>query len=141
MGGFGAGGNYGGGGLDEEHCDCYLTGDHFNNYLSSSPTSKVSTALRALSLETNNHELPIYEPLSEVAKKERNRAKFAENAADIDMQTKGSSAAAKVEGLTIEGDVDSDGTQTANLPQELGDLESVKQYGHRKAAVIRQTTL
>lgn len=35
----------------------------------------------------------------------------------------GDSIAARLEGLTIEGDVDSDGTQTTNLPLELGDLE------------------
>ncbi|XP_027103101.1 uncharacterized protein [Coffea arabica] len=131
-----------------------VTDDHFN-YLSPAASSKVSTALRALSLETN--ELPVYEPLSEASKKERSRAKFAENAVhiiplvlllcafilwvfsnpDINLQTKGNSGAAKIEGLTIEGDVDSDGTQTANLPLELVDLDSTKQEdGLRKASIF-----
>ncbi|KAL3521371.1 hypothetical protein ACH5RR_019520 [Cinchona calisaya] len=130
-----------------------VTDDHFN-YLSSAPSSKVSTALRALSLETN--ELPTYEPLSEASKKERSRAKFAENAVhiiplvllfcalilwvfsnpDIIMQTEDNSAAAKIEGLTVQGDVDSDGTQTANLPVELGDLESIQQDGLGKTSIL-----
>ncbi|KAL1559323.1 hypothetical protein AAHA92_09676 [Salvia divinorum] len=53
--------------------------DHFSYYGSSSPSSKVPTALRALSDESGN-ELPMYEPLSDAAKKEKSRAKFAEKA-------------------------------------------------------------
>ena len=56
--------------------------------------------------------------------------------ADINLQTKGNSGAAKIEGLTIQGDVDSDGTQTANLPVELADLDSTKQDGLRKASIF-----
>ncbi|XP_073033035.1 uncharacterized protein [Primulina eburnea] len=105
--------------------------DHFS-YHSSPPSSKVSAALRALSLEAS--ELPVYEPLSETAKKERVRAKFSESAvhvipfvllscalilwAEID------AIAAKIEGMTIEGDVDTDGT--GHLPAELGDLDLTK---------------
>lgn len=55
---------------------------------------------------------------------------------DIDMQTQGNSAAAKFEGMNIQGDVDSDGTQTANSAVELGDLESIKQDGLRKASIL-----
>ncbi|XP_047938835.1 uncharacterized protein LOC125186507 [Salvia hispanica] len=53
--------------------------DHYSYYGSSSPSSKVPTALRALSDDSGN-ELPMYEPLSDAAKKERSRAKFAEKA-------------------------------------------------------------
>ncbi|XP_042067184.1 uncharacterized protein LOC121810487 [Salvia splendens] len=53
--------------------------DHYSYYGSSSPSSKVPTALRALSDDSAN-ELPMYEPLSDAAKKERSRAKFAEKA-------------------------------------------------------------
>ncbi|XP_073130123.1 uncharacterized protein [Henckelia pumila] len=114
--------------------------DHFS-YHSSSPSSKVSAALRALSLEEN--ELPVYEPLSETAKKERFRAKFSENAVHViplvllvcalilwvfsnsEIDSRGSSIAAKIEGMTIEGDVDTDGT--GHLPAELvGDLDLTK---------------
>lgn len=54
--------------------------DHFSYYgSSSSPSSKVPTALRALS-DNDSNELPMYEPLSMADKKERSRAKFAEKA-------------------------------------------------------------
>jgi hypothetical protein len=94
--------------------------------------------MRALSLESN--ELPLYEPTSEAGKKEKTRTKFAENGVhlipfvlilcalilwflsnpDID---RSESITSKLEGLTIEGDVDTDGTQTTTLPLELGELE------------------
>ncbi|GFY83564.1 similar to RAS 5 [Actinidia rufa] len=45
------------------------------------PSSKVSPSLRALSLETN--ELPLFESMSEVSKKDKSRAKFAENGVHI----------------------------------------------------------
>ncbi|KAL2526974.1 hypothetical protein Adt_12028 [Abeliophyllum distichum] len=120
--------------------------DHYNYHLpSSSPISSKgsSPSLRSLSLEAS--ELPVYEPLSEAAKKERIRVKFAENAVhiipfvlllcafilwflsnpDIDLPMKGNAIAAKIEGLTLEGEVDSDGT--GNFPLELGDLDLAKQ--------------
>ncbi|XP_073315780.1 uncharacterized protein [Primulina huaijiensis] len=109
--------------------------DHFS-YHSSSPSSKVSAALRALSLEVS--ELPVYEPMSETAKKERVRAKFSESAVHVIPLVLLSCAlilwvfsnpeidaiASKIEGMTIEGDVDTDGT--GHLPAELGDLDLTK---------------
>ncbi|KAM7491786.1 hypothetical protein LguiA_034707 [Lonicera macranthoides] len=120
-----------------------ISEDYFN-YNTSPP--KVSSAMRALSLESS--ELPLYEPFStssEVAKKDKSRLKFGENGVhlipiililcafilwffsnpdiDVPMKGGGDSIAARLEGLTIEGDVDSDGTQTTNLPLDLGDLE------------------
>ncbi|KAI5670307.1 hypothetical protein M9H77_10671 [Catharanthus roseus] len=131
-----------------------VTDDHYSSATSAS--SKVSAALRALSLEAN--ELPVYEPLSETAKKERSRLKFAENAVhlipvvlllcafilwffcnpDIDVPTTiGSTRGARVEGFTIEAtDVDSDGTQTGNLPLELGDLDLTKQDQQHKNSFL-----
>lgn len=53
--------------------------DPYSYYASSSPSSKVPTALRALS-DGSNDQLPMYEPLSEVAKKEKLRARFAAKA-------------------------------------------------------------
>ncbi|KAK2988916.1 hypothetical protein RJ640_026184, partial [Escallonia rubra] len=116
-----------------------------NNYYDSSP--KVSPALRALSLEAD--ELPLYETFSDAAKKERARLKFAENAVhliplmlllcafvlwffsnpDVDVSVKGDSIAARIDGLSIEGDVDTHDTdQTGTLPGlELGYLNSAKQ--------------
>lgn len=43
---------------------------------------------------------------------------------DIDVPVKENAIAAKIEGLTLEGEVDSDGT--GQLPMELGDFDSAK---------------
>ncbi|CAA0411340.1 unnamed protein product [Arabidopsis thaliana] len=94
----------------------------------------------------DENELPSYNnPPEEMVKKEKSRAKFAENAIhiipfvllacalvlwlfsnpDVDVGMREESIAAKIEGLTIEGDIDndSDGTQTGFLGAtlELGD--------------------
>ncbi|KAK3026401.1 hypothetical protein RJ639_041413 [Escallonia herrerae] len=116
-----------------------------NNYYDSSP--KVSPDLRALSLEAD--ELPLYETFSDAAKKERARFKLAENAIhliplvlllcafvlwffsnpDVDVSVKGNIIAARIDGLSIEGDVDiHDTDQTGTLPGlELGDLDFARQ--------------
>uniref|UniRef100_A0A5B7BQS4 Transmembrane protein n=1 Tax=Davidia involucrata TaxID=16924 RepID=A0A5B7BQS4_DAVIN len=135
-----------------------VSDDYFNYNSSSSSTSeKVSPALRALSLEAN--ELPLYEPLSEMAKKERSRIIHAENAVhiipfvlalcaftlwffsnpDINVPIKGDSVAAKIEGLTLEGElIDSDGTQLGLLTgvEILGDLDSSKKDEDHKASSL-----
>ncbi|CAI9091963.1 OLC1v1027087C1 [Oldenlandia corymbosa var. corymbosa] len=121
-------------------------------------TSKVSTTLRALSLESS--ELPThYEPLSETIKKERFRARFAENSVhliplvlllcalilwffsnlEMDIQGSSSSATAKLEGLTIDGDIENDVTQTSNLTLELGEIESVTQDGRNQISALKIT--
>ncbi|KAL6509408.1 hypothetical protein OROGR_022718 [Orobanche gracilis] len=110
--------------------------DHFS-YYTSSPSSKVPTALRSLSQGVG--ELPIHEPSPEAAKKEKSRAKFAENAVHLiplilllcafilwvfsnpDIDLRGSSIAAEVEGISSEGHLDSDGT--GHLPADLGDMD------------------
>ncbi|KAA8533915.1 hypothetical protein F0562_031432 [Nyssa sinensis] len=132
-----------------------VSDDYFNYHSSSSSSEKVSPALRALSLEAN--ELPLYEPLSEVAKKERTRVIHAENAVhiipfvlvlcafilwffsnpDINVPIKGDSIAAKIEGLTLEGELDSDATQTGLLTgSEIGDLDSSKGDEDHKASSL-----
>ncbi|KAJ9164007.1 hypothetical protein P3X46_023625 [Hevea brasiliensis] len=90
------------------------------------------------------NELPAYDPITEMAKKEK-RNKFAENAVhvipfvlmlcafilwffsnpDVEVGIKTDSIAARIEGLTIEGDIDtdSDGTQTGFLPIDSVDLD------------------
>ncbi|PIN22600.1 hypothetical protein CDL12_04681 [Handroanthus impetiginosus] len=111
-----------------------------DSYYASSPSSKVPTAKRALS--PGGDELPIYEPMSEAGKKEKTRAKFAENAVHLipvvlflcaltlwffsnpDIDVRNSSIVAKIEGLGSEGDLDSDGT--GHLPVDLGDLDPAK---------------
>ncbi|XP_060215517.1 uncharacterized protein LOC132642289 [Lycium barbarum] len=132
-----------------------VSDDHFTSYYSSSsnssPSQKVSPALRALSLEANEL-LPINEPLSDIAKKEKSRAKFAENAVhiipfvlllcgfilwflsnpDVDAPLKGEGIATRIEGLTLDGDLDPDGMNITNLPLELNDDDLIKQDQSRQ---------
>ncbi|KAI3471022.1 hypothetical protein Pfo_027685 [Paulownia fortunei] len=113
--------------------------DRFS-YHSSPASSKASSAQRAALLKAG--ELPVYDPFSEAAKKEKGGAKFAENAIHVipfvllfcafvlwffsnpDVEVTGNSLAEKMEGKTIEGDLDSDGT--GHLPVDLGDLDPTK---------------
>ncbi|KAL7146617.1 hypothetical protein ABFS83_06G053300 [Erythranthe nasuta] len=114
--------------------------DDYFSYYTSSPSSKIPTALRALS--QGSGEIPVYEPPSEADKKEKARAKFAETAVHLiplvlflcafilwfcsnpDIDMKDNSIAAKIEGMDTEGHLDSDGT--GHLPVELGDLDPAK---------------
>ncbi|MCD7464669.1 hypothetical protein HAX54_053202 [Datura stramonium] len=131
--------------------------DYFTSYYSSASNSsplsqKVSPALRALSLEANEL-LPIHEPLSDIAKKEKSRAKFAENAVhvipfvlllcgfilwffsnpDVDAPLlKGEGIATRIEGLTLDGDLDPDGMHITNLPLDLSDDDLIKQGQNRQ---------
>ncbi|KAE8734946.1 oxidoreductase family protein [Hibiscus syriacus] len=104
-----------------------------------SPKAGNITGMKMSSSMDDNNELPVYDPNVEMAnKKDRSRAKFAENAVhiiplvlllcalilwffsnpDVDVGTKVETVAEKLDGLTIEGDIDhdSDGTQTGFLP-------------------------
>ncbi|KAL3755945.1 hypothetical protein ACJRO7_002920 [Eucalyptus globulus] len=104
-----------------------------------------STILRMGSLQGS--ELPAYDPVLEMMRKEKTRNKLAENAVHIiplvllvcaailwflsnpvvDIRSRGDSIAARIEGLTIEGDMDADfdGTQSGLLPLlDLGDADS-----------------
>ncbi|KAK8684411.1 hypothetical protein V6N13_040441 [Hibiscus sabdariffa] len=96
-----------------------------------------------------NNELPVYDPNVEMTnKKEKSRAKFTENDVhiiplvlivcalifDVEMGAKVETVGAKIDGLTIDGDIDndSDGTQTGFLPiAEVGNVESTKHSKHK----------
>ncbi|XP_022738660.1 uncharacterized protein LOC111291281 [Durio zibethinus] len=114
----------------------------------SSPKAGTGMTRMSSSLEDNN-ELPMYDPAMEIAKKDKSRAKFAENAVhliplvllvcalilwffsnpDVVVGTKTETAAGRIEGLTIDGDIDtdSDGTQTGFLPMaDLRDTDRRK---------------
>ncbi|XWS60147.1 hypothetical protein CRYUN_Cryun07bG0009600 [Craigia yunnanensis] len=115
------------------------------------------TGLRMPSSGESNNELPMYDPVTEMAKKEKSRAKFAENAVhiiplvllvcalilwffsnpDVEVETKVDPAAARIEGLSIDADVDndSDGTQTGFLPiADVGDIDTPKQLKAQKSS-------
>ncbi|KAB2067984.1 hypothetical protein E1A91_A09G270100v1 [Gossypium mustelinum] len=116
----------------------------------SSPKAGSITGLRMSSSVDDSNEPPVYDPSVEMAnKKEKSRAKFAENAVhiiplvllvcalilwffsnpDVEVGTKVETVAARIDGLTIDGDIDndSDGTQTGFLPiAEVGDVDSTK---------------
>ncbi|PSS34385.1 TRNA(Ile)-lysidine synthase [Actinidia chinensis var. chinensis] len=123
--------------------------DDYVKLHSPSPSSKVSPSLRALSLEAG--ELPLFEPMSEVSKKDKSRAKFAENGVhiiplvlllcaltlwffsnpDIDVPIQGDSIDARIEGLTLDGELDTDSAQTGVLAGiDLGNLDPTKQDGY-----------
>merc|ERR1712071_750076 len=115
-----------------------------------SPPSKLGPPNLRRSPSFESNDLPTYDPIAELAKKERARVKFAENAVhvipfvlflcafvlwffsnpDVDVGVRGNSVASRIEGLTLEGefDNDSDGTQTGVLPLlDVGDIDSAKQ--------------
>ncbi|KAI8540246.1 hypothetical protein RHMOL_Rhmol09G0247800 [Rhododendron molle] len=121
--------------------------DDHSKYHSSPPSSSSSSsaALRALSLEAD--ELPVLEPMSEVYKKEKSRFKFGETVVhiipfvllfcalvlwffsnpDIDVSIRGDSVAARLEGLALEGELDTDSSQTGVLAGiDLGDLDPAR---------------
>ncbi|XP_043710126.1 uncharacterized protein LOC122659020 isoform X2 [Telopea speciosissima] len=95
---------------------------------------------------SENSELPTYDPLSEAAKKEKSRIKFAENAIHVipvvlvlcaiilwffsnpvDMVHKDDSILARIKGLTIDGNIDNGNGQTG-LPNtlEVEDLDPAR---------------
>ncbi|XP_004309019.1 PREDICTED: uncharacterized protein LOC101300771 [Fragaria vesca subsp. vesca] len=106
----------------------------------------------------SDSQLPVYDPpIAELAKKEKARVKFAENAVhiipfvlllcafilwffsnptEVGMRMKDPIAAKSIEGLTLEGEIenDSDGTQTGVLPVvDLGlDVDPTKQTKYKR---------
>ncbi|KAK9095138.1 hypothetical protein Scep_026607 [Stephania cephalantha] len=116
----------------------------------SSPSSKGSPGLRS-SVDADELLLPMYDPLSDFAKKERQRVKFAERSihlipvvvalcflilclftnSDVGLEHKDSSIAARIEGLTIDGDIEVTSSETGLL--ELDDLDPPKQMTSNKA--------
>ncbi|KAF9591212.1 hypothetical protein IFM89_002867 [Coptis chinensis] len=120
---------------------------------SASASSVTSSSRTASTLDTTTDELlPVYDPLSEFAKKEKLRMKFAENAVHViplvllvcglilwvlsnpDVEiNKDSSIAARIEGLTIDGDVEVAHSQTSLLSSsDLEDLGSTKPSTYQK---------
>ncbi|XP_050225207.1 uncharacterized protein LOC126674751 [Mercurialis annua] len=119
-------------------------------YMHSSP--KAAAGLR-MSSSNESNELPEYDPIVEMAKKEKSHLKFAENAVhfipvvlllcgfilwffsnpDVNVGNKPESIASRIEGLTIEGDIDtdSDGTQTGFLPIDSVEIEASKHLKNR----------
>ncbi|XP_030468996.1 uncharacterized protein LOC115687531 isoform X1 [Syzygium oleosum] len=115
-----------------------------DDYMHAPPMA--STILRMGSFQGD--ELPAYDPVSEMTRKEKTRNKLAENGVHIipivllvcaailwffsnpeavNVGSRGDSIAASIEGLTIEGDIDAeiDGTQSGLLPLlDLGDEDS-----------------
>ncbi|MED6114806.1 hypothetical protein PIB30_083945 [Stylosanthes scabra] len=98
----------------------------------------------------DNSTLPTYDPIAELAKREKARVKFAENAVhviplvllvcalalwifsnpDVGMNL-GDAIGRRIEGMSIEGEIenDSDGTQTGFLPIVNSDDFSAKHFG------------
>ncbi|KAM5556999.1 hypothetical protein ABKV19_024402 [Rosa sericea] len=131
-----------------------------DEYYASSPSpAKGPSGLRmsVSFFQGSDSQLPIYDPpIAELAKKEKARIKFAENAVhvipfvlllcafilwffsnpDVDVRMKDPIAAKSIEGLTLEGEIenDSDGTQTGALPiVDLGlDTDPTKQTKYKR---------
>ncbi|KAF6158812.1 hypothetical protein GIB67_012455 [Kingdonia uniflora] len=103
---------------------------------------------------SDNEELPMYDPVSDFAKKEKLRMKFAENAIhliplilvlcaitlwffsnpEVDMVNKDDSINPRIEGLTIDGDLDVTGSETGLLSSlDLEDFDAPKQMAVQKA--------
>ncbi|KAH7557326.1 hypothetical protein ACOSP7_026992 [Xanthoceras sorbifolium] len=125
--------------------------DYFTH---SSPKVGSGPRISSSSSSMDGSELPLYDPVMDLAKKEK-RDKLSENAVhlipfvllfcafvlwffsnpDIEMGvTVADSVAARIEGLTIEGDMDtdSDGTQTSILPLETVEVDNPKQPKHHR---------
>ncbi|KAH9678713.1 transmembrane protein [Citrus sinensis] len=113
-------------------------------------SQKPVSGVRTTSVSMDGTELWAHDPIEEIAKKEKSRAKFAENSVhfipivlllcafvlwlfsnpNVEVGIKAAdSVAAKIDGLTTEGDIDtdSDGTQTSVLPMELRDTKKPKE--------------
>ncbi|KAJ6712765.1 TRANSMEMBRANE PROTEIN [Salix purpurea] len=125
-------------------------------YMHSSPNEGTQGMRMSSSMELN--QLPAYDPMVEMAMKEKSRAKFAENAVhiipfvlllcglvlwffsnpDVNVGVRNmGSVAARIEGLTIEGDIDtaSDGAQTGFLPLDRGVLDMPKHHKRSRKLV------
>ncbi|KAJ7974851.1 putative Transmembrane protein, partial [Quillaja saponaria] len=129
-----------------------VTSDDYNYIHSTSPAMpglKLSSSL-------DGNDLPVYDPIADLAKKEKTRIKFAENAVhvipfvlflcaialwffsnpEVEVGLKGDSIATRIEGLTLEGefDNDSDGTQIGVLPNmDAGDIDASRELDYNKA--------
>ncbi|CAJ1976584.1 unnamed protein product [Sphenostylis stenocarpa] len=121
-------------------------------------TSSASSGHRSsYSMFDGNH-LPTYDPIADLAKKERARVKFAENAVHVipfvlivcaiilwvfsnpDVGIIGDPIGARIEGLSLEGEIesDSDGTQVGFLPIVTAEETSTKKFGAEKDSINRK---
>ncbi|KAJ4951172.1 hypothetical protein NE237_028004 [Protea cynaroides] len=113
--------------------------EEFLHLSSPSPSSKDYQGVRT----SDTSELPTYDPLSEAAKKEKSRIRFAENAVHVipvilvlcaiilwffsnpvDMVNKDDQILARIKGLTIDGNMDSNNGQTGLPTMDLEDLDT-----------------
>ncbi|PON92443.1 Transmembrane protein [Trema orientale] len=124
--------------------------DHDYGSMQSPPPSSMRTAS---SFEDSDQQLPLYDlQIADMAKKEKARLKFAENAVHLiplvlifcafilwlfsttPDGSKGESIVARIEGLSIEGEIDndSDGTQTGIIPTvDLRYMDSPRLTTHK----------
>ncbi|XP_029128510.1 uncharacterized protein LOC109804989 [Cajanus cajan] len=125
--------------------------DYFKHATSSSP----ATGHRSSYSMFDGNNLPTYDPIAELAKKERARVKFAENAVHVipfvliicaiilwlfsnpDVGIIGDPIGARIEGLSLEGEIenDSDGTQMGFLPIVSSEEISTKEFGAEKDSI------
>ncbi|KAK2403755.1 hypothetical protein P8452_09664 [Trifolium repens] len=127
--------------------------DYFKHATSSSTSSSIDTGLRSsysMIVDGNGNNLPTYDPIVELAKREKARVKFSENAVHLipfvlllcavilwicsnpDVGIIGDPVGARIEGLSLDGEIesDSDGTQAAGfLPIISSEELSTKQLG------------
>ncbi|QCE07760.1 uncharacterized protein LOC114189469 [Vigna unguiculata] len=115
-------------------------------------TSGSSSGHRSSYSMFDGSHLPTYDPIADLAKKERARVKLAENAVHLipfvliacalilwlfsnpDAGTIGDPVGARIEGLSLEGEIesDSDGTQMGFLPIVSAEEISTKDFGAGK---------
>ncbi|RHN81232.1 hypothetical protein MtrunA17_Chr1g0196811 [Medicago truncatula] len=120
--------------------------DYFKHATSSSSSSSISPGQRS------SNDLPTYDPIVELAKKEKARVKFSENAVHVipfvlllcaiilwifsnpEVGMLGDPIGARIEGLSLDGEMesDSDGTQAGVLPIMGLEEISTKELGAEK---------
>ncbi|KAM1020504.1 hypothetical protein ACFX2I_041739 [Malus domestica] len=109
--------------------------EYFMHSTSSPSAGKGPSGLRVSVSFDQGGDLPMYDPIAELAKKERSRVKFAENAVhvipfvllfcafvlwffsnpDVYVRIKTDPIAARIEGLTLEGEIESDSDGRSTL--------------------------
>ncbi|CAL0316781.1 unnamed protein product [Lupinus luteus] len=126
--------------------------DYFKQVTSSTPSN---SGRRSTSLFDGNNVPSYNDPIVELAKRERARVKFAENSVHIiplvlivcaiilwifsnpDVGILGDPIGARIEGLSLEGEIenDSDGTQTGFLPLVNSEDTSTKELEAEKVSI------
>ncbi|XP_010259170.1 PREDICTED: uncharacterized protein LOC104598687 [Nelumbo nucifera] len=131
-----------------------VSDEFFIQHSSPPSSSKASQTHNVKTAFDDINEIPTYNPLSDAAKKEKQRIKFAENAVhvipfvlllcalilwffsnpEVDMVHKDNSILSRVEGLIIDGSTDADESQIGLLStMELDNLDPQKQMIDLKA--------